>query len=204
MAHDDTLNLQQLIDRIQAGDRPARRELLNRACERLRRLAARMLNESFPALRNRHELDSVVHETWLRLVQTVEKADPPTVADFFRLAAFKIRHVLLDMSARNQKQLKRERFGLGNSSVDHSHAAHFDAGNETYNPSRLATWTEFHEAVAQLSDEERSVFEMHYYLGIPQVDVARVLNIHARRVSYLWISATEKLADHLERLGGLS
>src|SRR5262245_28174692 len=123
MANDDTLNLQQLIDRIQAGDRPARRELLNRACERLRRLAARMLNESFPALRNRHELDSVVHETWLRLVQTVEKADPPTVADFFRLAAFKIRQVLLDMSERQQRLKKREHFGLGASSADNSRAA---------------------------------------------------------------------------------
>jgi RNA polymerase sigma factor (sigma-70 family) len=204
MANDDTLNLQQLIDRIQAGDQPARRELLNRACDRLRRLAARMLNESFPALRNRHELDSVVHETWLRLVQTVEKANPPTVADFFRLAAFKIRHVLLDMSERNQRLQKRERFGLGSSSVDHSQAAHYEAGNETYNPSRLAAWTEFHDAVSQLNDEERPVFEMHYYLGLTQAEVARVLNLHARRVSYLWIAATEKLADHLERLGGLS
>lgn len=197
MPTDDTLNLQQLIDRIQAGDRSARRELLNRACARLRRLAARILNESFPSLRNAHELDSVVHEAWLRLIQTVEKTDPPTVADFFRLAAFKVRQVLLDMSER--ERLQRQREERGRSSLDFNSQSN-EPHDDTYNPNRLALWTEFHEAVAALPDDERSVFEMHYYLGIPQVEAATILNLHPRRVSYLWIAATEKLASHLERL----
>src|SRR5262249_4709549 len=82
--------LQALLDRMNQGDRAARRELLDRACGRLRRLAGTMLAGSFPALQGHHELDSVVHETWLRLVQALEQTDPPTVADFFRLAAHKI------------------------------------------------------------------------------------------------------------------
>src|SRR5262245_50743327 len=163
MTADGTLHLQALIDRILAGDRAARRELLNRACDRLRRLAGRMLNESFPALRDRHDLDSVVHETWLRLVQTVEKTDPPTVADFFRLAAFKIRQVLLDMSGKEQKLRQRERLGLGGTSTGGSCGAP-DPGKETYDPARLAVWTDFHEKVAALPDQERAVFEMHFYL----------------------------------------
>ncbi|HVK14213.1 MAG TPA: sigma-70 family RNA polymerase sigma factor [Gemmataceae bacterium] len=197
MTADGTLHLQALIDRILAGDRGARRELLNRACDRLRRLAGRMLTESFPALRDRHDLDSVVHETWLRLVQTVEKTDPPTVADFFRLAAFKVRQVLLDMSGKEQKLRRRERLGLSGGSGTDAPAA----GRQTYDPARLAAWTDFHEQVAALPDRERAVFEMHFYLDLTQADVARVLNLHPRQVSYVWIEATEKLADALEHLG---
>src|SRR5690349_11379862 len=92
-----TVQLQSLLDRLRTGDQQARREFLEQVCERLRRLAAKILSGSFPAVQARHEVDSVVHETWLRLIQALDKAQPPTVADFFRLAAHKIRQVLLDM-----------------------------------------------------------------------------------------------------------
>lgn len=197
MQSDATVQLQAIIDRILAGDRSARRELLDRACDRLRRLAARMLNESFPALRMRHELDSVVHETWIRLVQALEKTEPPTVADFFRLAAFKVRQVLLDMVERKRKELSREAPRPGNSSAD----GVTEPVQLTYDPSRLAMWTEFHEKVDGLPEDERTVFEMHYYLEMPQTEIARVLSLHPRKVSYLWVSATEKLADRLSSLG---
>jgi hypothetical protein len=38
---------------------------------------------------------------------------------------------------------------------------------------------------------------MHYYLGLPQSEVARVLGLHPRKVSYLWVAATDKLARYL-------
>src|SRR5262249_18612668 len=112
MSDDASVELQALIDRAGAGDRAARSQLLERACDRLRRLAARIFHKSFPALRNRHELDSVVHETWLRLAQALETANPPTVADFFRLAAHKIRQVLLDMADPQRRLPVREAAGV--------------------------------------------------------------------------------------------
>lgn len=201
MSPEDTLALQQIIDRILQGDREARRELLNRACGRLRRLTARILNESFPAVKARHELDSIVSETWIRLVRTVESTDPPTVADFFRLAAFKVRQVLLDLADKQRKQLSRELLGNAGSN-DSSSGGAPDPSQRTYDPARLALWTEFHEKVQSLTEEERAVFEMHFYLDMPQSEIARVLNLHPRKVSYQWISATEKLADDLSALGG--
>src|SRR5262245_36858877 len=141
MQPDASVELQSIIDRILQGDRPARRELLDRACDRLRRLSARMLNQSFPALRQRHDLDSIVHETWLRLVRALEATEPPTVADFFRLAAFKIRQVLIDMADRHRKQLSREMLGLGGGSQS---GAGVDPSQRTYEPSALCLWTEFH------------------------------------------------------------
>jgi RNA polymerase sigma factor (sigma-70 family) len=187
---DDTVHLQGLIDRATAGDRAARRELLERACDRLRRLAAKIFHESFPALQNRHELDSVVHETWLRLAQAVEAASPPTVVDFFRLAAHKIRQVLLDMVDRHRRQAGREAVGLT--------GVGGDPPDGTYDPARLAEWTEFHRQVDELPVDQRAVFELHHYLGLPQAEVARLLDLHPRKVSYLWIEATDRLAARMD------
>jgi RNA polymerase sigma factor (sigma-70 family) len=186
--NDATVELQAVIDRMRQGDRAARRELLERACDRLRRLAGRIFCESFPALQARHDLDSVVHETWLRLVQALDSVEPPTVADFFRLAAHKVRQVLLDLADRQRRLASREALGPTTSGNGAS-----GPGQTTYDPARLAQWTEFHERVATLPEDERAVFEMHYYLGLPQAQVAELLDLHPRKVSRLWIAATDKL-----------
>jgi len=191
----DSVELQGLLDRLRQGDRQARRLLLERACERLRRLAGRMLHGSFPELARRHELDSVVHETWVRLLQALEKTEPPTVADFFRLAAHKFRHVLLDMAQSERRRAQRDVIGL---SGEKSAGTAPSPGSTTSDPARLALWTEFHNKVATLTDQERAVFEMHYYLDLPQAEIARVLDLHPRKVSYLWIAATEKLGKDLD------
>ena len=194
MADDDSEVLQGLLDRLRRGDREARGLLLERACERLRRLAGRMLHGSFPELARRHEVDSVVHETWMRLLQALEKTEPPTVADFFRLAAHKFRQVLLDMAYRERRRGQREVLGL--SGMDGSGPVAL-TGNTSFDPARLALWTEFHEKVGTLNEQERAVFEMHYYLDLPQTHIAETLALHPRKVSYLWIAATEKLGEGL-------
>jgi RNA polymerase sigma factor (sigma-70 family) len=186
--------LQALLDRMRQGDPEARRKMLERSCERLRRLAGRMLHGSFPELARRHELDSVVHETWMRLLPALDKIEPPTVADFFRLAAHKFRQVLLDMARNERRRAQREVIGLSGVGGE---GATLSIGNSTYDPARLALWTEFHENVGTLNDQERVVFEMHYYLDLPQAEIARVLDLNPRKVSYLWVAATEKLGDDL-------
>lgn len=190
-----TVQLQSLLDRLRQGDVQARRQFLEQVCQRLRRLAAKILSGSFPALQARHEVDSVVHETWLRLIQALETADPPTVADFFRLAAHKVRQVLLDMTDRQRRMSQRESLFAPAGSQS---AAGSEFGNQTYDGASLALWTEFHNRVAMLEDAERNVFEMHYYLGLPQAEIAKILEQHPRKISYLWVAATEKLAGALE------
>jgi RNA polymerase sigma factor (sigma-70 family) len=195
MDESGSVELQGLLDRLRQGDREARRLLLERACGRLRRLAGRMLHGSFPELARRHDVDSVVHETWVRLLQALDKTEPPTVADFFRLAAHKFRQVLLDMAQGERRRGQREVLGL--SGADGAGPAP-SAASTTHDPARLALWTEFHEKVATLGEQERAVFEMHYYLDLPQAEIARVLELHPRKVSYLWVAATEKLGEGLD------
>jgi RNA polymerase sigma factor (sigma-70 family) len=194
MATDDSALIQGLLDRLRQGDRAARQQLLERACERLRRLAGRMLHGSFPDLARRHDVDSVVHEAWGRLLQALDQTEPRTVADFLRLAAHKFRQVLLDMAQGERRRARREALGF---SGDESGPA----ASDTYDPARLALWTGFHEKVATLGELERAVFEMHYYLELPQAEIARILELHPRKVSYLWVAATEKLGDEVDAAG---
>jgi RNA polymerase sigma factor (sigma-70 family) len=193
---DETVSeLHDLIERMRRGDPDAPRALLDRACARLRKLAAHIFNASFPALAARHEVDSIVHETWLRLARAMEVVQPSSVEHFFRLAAQKVRQVLLDMVDRQRRLRSRE--GVVLDGASHGPAA---VAGQTHDPHRLALWAELHEKIAGLPEEERAVFEMHYYLELPQAEIAQLLNLHPRKVSRLWISSTERLTEGLAEL----
>jgi len=192
MSQASTVELQQLIERIGRGDQAARRQLIEQAYVRLEALAGAILRRSFPDLARNHDVESILSETWLRMVQALDKVQPPTVADFFRLAAHKMRQVLLDL-VHSQGRHAHQR--LVESAADGTSPTPIAAANQTYDPARLALWTELHEQVESLDADERTVFEMHYYLGMTQADIAHVLDLHPRKVSHLWIAATDKLAD---------
>jgi RNA polymerase sigma factor (sigma-70 family) len=178
-----------LVDRVRRDDPAARRALLDAAYDRLRRLTAHILSGSFRDLAARHDLDSVVNDAWLRLAAALESTRPESAEHFFRLAAQKVRHVLLDLVERKGRDHDslRSADGSGPGGV----------GGRTLDPARLAEWTEFHRRVAALPDDERGVFEMHYYLGLPQSEVAAALGLHPKKVSRLWLAATDTLADTL-------
>ena len=188
--------LQGLIDRMKVDDESARRELVSHAYQRLCRLAAG-LQRAFPILKE-HEPESVIHTAWERLDRAIRQSPPPTVADLFRLAAYVIHQVLLDLAEQHRKRLAREGASLGHGSPnDPSNALLLDPGHDSWDPVRLAVWREFHDQVVRLPEEERSVFELHYYIGLTQAEIARLLDRHPRAVSRLWIAATERLADQV-------
>lgn len=191
MADDTTLQFQSILQRMKKGDVTARRALLDAACNRLSRLAAHIFTGSFPTLANRHEVDSIVHETWLRLAQAMESVEPESLEHFFRLAAQKVRQVLLDMIERGRRGRNMELLGSSDGS-----SQMLTNGGLTYDPSRLAVWTEFHQKVSALPEDEKAVFEMHYYLDLPQAEIATILDVHPRKVSRLWVCATDKLANN--------
>ena len=101
--------------------------------------------------------------------------------------------ICLDFTQLADRQ-RRHVVRQGLSSADHTE----ERANETYDPARLAQWTEFHKKAAELGEDERAVFEMHYYLDLPQTEIAKVLNLHPRKVSYLWVAATERLSSELD------
>src|SRR5688500_14537487 len=107
MAADSTQQLQSIVERMRQGDATARRALLDAAANRLRRLTAHIFTGSCPALTARHEVDSIAHEAWLRLAQAMESVDVQSVDHFFRLAAQKVRHVLLDLIEKDKRAISQ-------------------------------------------------------------------------------------------------
>jgi DNA-directed RNA polymerase specialized sigma24 family protein len=78
-----------------------------------------------------------------------------------------------------------------------------DPADESLEPGRLALLTEFHRQVENPPADQRTVFDLHYYTDLPQAEIARLLGMHPRKVSYLWIAATERLAEWLDGLDEL-
>jgi RNA polymerase sigma factor (sigma-70 family) len=178
---------QNLLDGLRRKDRGAVRALTDRAYDRLRRLAAKILNESFPRVAARHDLDSVVSNFYLKLAKSLESVDLETPADFFRFAAYKIRLTLLDMVEADRK----------GEAAGGSAEAGFDAGATTFDPARLAAFTEFHNKVDDLPDDVKAVFVQHYYLGLTQAEIAEATGATPKAVSRLWQAAIGRLAKHL-------
>jgi ECF sigma factor len=92
-----TVQIQACLDRLRGGDEAAGAELLDRACERLRNLARKML-KGYPNVRRWEQTDDVLQNAALRLHRTLRQLTVQTPGDFFRLAAVNIRRELLDLA----------------------------------------------------------------------------------------------------------
>jgi RNA polymerase sigma factor (sigma-70 family) len=203
VAENTSADLQDLIDRLRGGDLEARRELLQRAYNRLLRIAAAVFHEDFPTLRGRHDLESVVSEVWMRLAGALEATQPQTVEGFFGLVFHKVRQVLLDMASRQRRDdLRRCRGPLD--ADDSAALAAFDPPDTTHDPQRLASLTELHDQIEKLAPHERTVFELHYYGDFSQVEISQMLDLNRKQVSRLWLAATGRLAKWLDGFGAPS
>src|SRR3954451_1239800 len=95
----NSVNLQALVGRWQAGDRSAADELLRATSTRLEKLARRM-TRSFPNVRGQADTGDVLQNSLIRLLRTLQTLRPRTTRDFFNLAAVHIRRELLDLARR--------------------------------------------------------------------------------------------------------
>jgi RNA polymerase sigma factor (sigma-70 family) len=197
MNGDTTSDVRELIERLRAGDDLARRALLDRIHHRLRRIAATVSRKEFPRLRAQHDLESIVDEAWAQLMMALQTTHPATAEDFYKLVFRKVRHVLLDM-ARRQSRHDHHRRQMPIDPGGSEDAREFDVPDTTNEPFRLAVWTELHREVEKLPDAQRLVFDCHYLAGFSQAETARLLDMHPKEVSRLWLAAVGRLAQWLE------
>jgi RNA polymerase sigma factor (sigma-70 family) len=197
-----TTDIQRLLDRLQRGEPEARQELLQRAHQRLVRIAGALFQEDFGGLHGRHDLDSVVNETWISLMRALEVTQPETAQGFFGLVFVKVRLALLQIAKRQRRHDVRRLDGPLDADEPEALEA-FDCPDTTNDPRRLAILSEFHRQVEKLPDDEKRVFEFHYYLGCTQAETALLMELHPRQVSRLWIEATRRLAEWLKNADGL-
>src|SRR5438093_6684777 len=93
----NTVQLNEWVDRLRAGDRAASDELLRTVCGRLERLARKML-QRFPNVHRWADTGDVLQNSLMRLLRALEEVRPGSVRDFFGLAAEQMRRELLDLA----------------------------------------------------------------------------------------------------------
>lgn len=165
----------------------ARHELVSLAAQRIRVLAHRMLAGS-ARVRRWEETDDVVQGALLRLYRALGTVVPNDAQHFLRLAALQVRRELIDLSRRHGSPesfaANHETHVAGlNGSEQHVKAA---TDRSAEQPEQLAEWSRFHAVVASLPDEQRELFDMVWYLGMTQDEIARFYDCSPRTVRRRW------------------
>ena len=192
-----TIVIQGYLDRLQAGDESARQELLQSACGRLERLTRKMLG-SWQRVHRWEETSDVLQNALVRLYRALSETRPARVVDFFRLAALHIRRELHDLA--------KHYYGPRGIGANHATAAWkapcakesadamaWEPQGAEEAPANLAAWTEFHDQVERLPEEDREVFDLLWYQELSQAVAAELLGVSERTVKRRWAAARLRL-----------
>ena len=176
----------QLLPLAVAGDNAALDALLHNYRDRLTFLTRRMLGD-FQRVRRWAETDDVLQNALVRLVSAIKSVKPQTSRDFFALATLQIRRELIDLA----------RHYYGAEGIGANHDSHgrddLDQPESRDELNSLAQWTELHEQIGLLPEEERDIVGLLFYQGLSQTDAAEVLQISLRTVQRRWHDALCKL-----------
>lgn len=187
------------LERLAAGDRDARDDLIAIACERMRDIAHRMIR-TFPRVRRWDETDDVVQNAALRLYKALGEVVPADTRGLMGLAAVQVRRELLDLA---KKYAGPESYAANHETnyrwIDGESLANVNnAADYGETPERLARWTKLHETAASLPDEERELFHLVWYLGLKQDQAASLLGCSVRTIKRRWEAAKLLMANAMQ------
>jgi RNA polymerase sigma factor (sigma-70 family) len=188
-----TKKVESRLNRIQNGDKGAVDELIEIACDRLRRLT-RFIFLDFKRVRRFADSADVTQDVLIRLTRRLrvligkKSPWPGSMADFMRLASREIRQAFLDLISRY----------FGKRGAGHHEklvgAIPFVVRAD---PQELQHWTEFHEQAGALPKDQKDVFYLRWYLGLSALETAEVLGISLAGVKRRWLAARLRLNEFL-------
>lgn len=184
--------MQQYLRRAVAGDEAAVDALLRHSCDRLTSLTRRMLGD-FRRVRRWAETADVLQNALLRLLGALREVKPQTPRDFLALATLQIRRELIDLA---RKYYGPQGMGANQDSAvaaDSSGPGPAEKADLSHEPCSLAQWSELHQQIDALPDEEREIIGLLFYQGLSQAEAADILNVSVRTVQRRWHSALRKL-----------
>jgi RNA polymerase sigma factor (sigma-70 family) len=192
---DTTGTVAHLLARLREGDSQARGALIEHSCERLRRLASRMLRR-YPALLRWEQTGDVLNEALMRLWRALEQVRPESARHFYRLAALQTRRALIDLA--------RHHLGpRGPAALHYDDPAGrapdepggaLDRAAPGESPETLEEWSRFHRQVEALPEDLREVVDMLWYQGLGQKEVAELLGVSERTLKRRWQEARVRLS----------
>jgi RNA polymerase sigma factor (sigma-70 family) len=184
--------LQPWLRQAVTGDAAAVDALLRHFGARLTILTRRMLG-SFERVKRWADTDDVLQNALLRLLGALREVRPATPREFLALATLQIRRELLDLARHfyGPEGIGANHDSQGNRDSRHPGAA--EPADHSHEPSSLAQWTELHQQIDALPDEEREVVGALFYQGLSQAEAAAVLQMSLRTLQRRWHGALVKL-----------
>jgi len=187
-----TTKLQHWLTLARQGDVDVRNQVVTHVCERLRLLTRKMLR-GYPTVKRWSETDDVLQNAMLRLHRSLSEVQPESPRQFYGLATTQIRRELIDL-ARHFNGPE----GIGaNHHTDDGKICEANPGAE---PENLESWTEFHQAVEALPDDQRDVVSLLWYEDLSQPEAAEVLGISLATLKRRWQMARLALFDRMKDL----
>jgi RNA polymerase sigma factor (TIGR02999 family) len=183
----------QILCAIEQGDPHAAEQLLPLVYDELRQLAAHKLAQEKPG--QTLQATALVHEAYLRLVDTEKAQHWNSRGHFFAAAAEAMRRILVDNARRKHSQ---KRGGAGTP----AQRARLDLDQLAATSERLDEVLDIDTALAGLADADPQAAELvklRYFAGLSIPQAAAALGISPRSADFLWAYARAWL---LRCLGG--
>ena len=178
----------QILSAIQRGDPKAADELLPLVYEELRLMAAQQM--AHEAAGHTLQPTALVHEAWLRMVG-IEAPQFVNRAHFFGAAAEAMRRILVE-NARRKARLKHggqfERVDLES----------LDLAVESTDDQVLAVDAALDKLAAR-DPVGAQLVKLRFFVGLPNVEAARVLGLSERTAKRVWAYARAWLFEELNK-----
>lgn len=204
-AHQRRIPLEPLIAALASEDAStrdaARTGLLEASMEHLRDVAQRMLGR-FPQVRRWDETDDIVQNAALRLHRALAAVVPSDARHWMALIATQVRRELLDLARRHGSPESPARQHETNVARIDGRDVEKIALAETSDIDTLdslAAWSHLHDIAAGLPDEERELFDLVWYVGATQDEIAALWDCSPRTVRRRWEETKRRV---LERFHG--
>jgi len=179
----------QILSAIEQGDPHAAEQLLPLVYDELRRLAAQKLVQEKPG--QTLQATALVHEAYLRLVDTETAQHWDSRRHFFAAAAEAMRRILVE-SARHKHRIKRGG-GLVRVELDPDTLAIDDP------PEELLIFNDALEQLAQVDGPTAELVKLRYFAGLTTEQAAEALGLPARTAYRQWAFARAWLYRQVHR-----
>jgi RNA polymerase sigma factor (TIGR02999 family) len=169
-------DITRILSQIESGDSSAAEQLLPLVYEELRKLAAAKLTQEKPG--QTLQPTALVHEAYLRLVNTDQARDWNNRAYFFGAAAEAMRRILID----NARRKKRFKHGGDRARME------LDGVPIVDQPPRedLLALDAALDKLKQVDGTAAELVQLRYFAGLTVTEAADILDISPRTTERVW------------------